>query len=526
MQSIAAFDAEFIEKSGGPASYKLRVLSVEKLFPNAPPALTVYVNTDEPGLGSFPSSACLLQRNGGSDCVMRVRAHARVPCGSIAMSEAQRINLRMAEHEVYSFEPFDWRPWRRENGFQFLTEVVVEVRLMPRPAAISSTPDGHATTSSGVLAPGSGDLRGIATSGGATAWDDVHIPLTLIQAAVRDLTAGHVLSAKQRLSLQVDGHPLLLRVLEVHNLDEAEREALVVYHCYRGVVGPHTRVTVEEWDADASGFGTPGQPPQQQGSDAAPAVEEAEGSSRRRRRGTARLVVDGAETGGRRRAAKPLPNIVNVTTSDEEWFPVKKALLRPCIALTKYVQDNSAEAPSVTIDVDCLIFDRVLLFLEHLAEGRAHEYDFDINLTEDMMRAAQVLGLGALTDHCRQKQGEFDSRIREYTFEEVVASNRAGNVWLIIDGAIFDVTRWLPEHPGGSTIIPRQALNIDCARFFELYHSSRESFMYLKEFYLGEIRAEDRPTVPMQAQPPSSDFLEQLREHTGFRLNISTPQFW
>jgi hypothetical protein len=33
-------------------------------------------------------------------------------------------------------------------------------------------------------------------------------------------------------------------------------------------------------------------------------------------------------------AAAPT-NIVHVTTSDGEWFPVKKKLLRPCIALTK-----------------------------------------------------------------------------------------------------------------------------------------------------------------------------------------------
>lgn len=33
---------------------------------------------------------------------------------------------------------------------------------------------------------------------------------------------------------------------------------------------------------------------------------------------------------------------------------------------------------------------------------------------------------------------------------------------------VLDVTRWLPEHPGGRNIIPRQALNLDCARFYEV----------------------------------------------------------
>jgi cytochrome b involved in lipid metabolism len=50
---------------------------------------------------------------------------------------------------------------------------------------------------------------------------------------------------------------------------------------------------------------------------------------------------------------------------------------------------------------------------------------------------------------------------------------------------VLDVTRWLPEHPGGSTIIPSQALNMDAARFYEIYHASRESFLYVRHFYIG-----------------------------------------
>eukprot|EP00955_Chlamydomonas_euryale_P039538 351451-Chlamydomonas_euryale.AAC.5 len=33
---------------------------------------------------------------------------------------------------------------------------------------------------------------------------------------------------------------------------------------------------------------------------------------------------------------------------------------------------------------------------------------------------------------------------------------------------VLDIKSWLPEHPGGSSIIPRQSLNCDCARFFEV----------------------------------------------------------
>ena len=83
---------------------------------------------------------------------------------------------------------------------------------------------------------------------------------------------------------------------------------------------------------------------------------------------------------------------------------------------------------------------------------------------------------------------------------------------------VLDVTDWLSEHPGGSSIIPAQALDLDCARFFEVYHASRESFLYLKEFYIGEVSALDLEVVPSPAAP-SPDFLSQLRAFTEWRIS-------
>ena len=51
--------------------------------------------------------------------------------------------------------------------------------------------------------------------------------------------------------------------------------------------------------------------------------------------------------------------------------------------------------------------------------------------------------------------------------------NERGGCWIVIDGMVLDVKRWLPEHPGGDRIIPAQSMNVECARHFELYHSSR-----------------------------------------------------
>lgn len=57
-----------------------------------------------------------------------------------------------------------------------------------------------------------------------------------------------------------------------------------------------------------------------------------------------------------------------------------------------------------------------------------------------------------------------------------------------------------------------------CSRFFELYHASRESFVYIRQFYHGEIAPEDVDLVPAPEEPASPEFLQQLREFTPWRL--------
>ena len=66
-----------------------------------------------------------------------------------------------------------------------------------------------------------------------------------------------------------------------------------------------------------------------------------------------------------------------------------------------------------------------------------------------------------------------------------------------------------------------------------MYHASRESFLYLRDFYRGEIHPDDRASVPhggadkasgRAAEPPGPDFMLQLREYTeGFRLKGLAP---
>ena len=59
------------------------------------------------------------------------------------------------------------------------------------------------------------------------------------------------------------------------------------------------------------------------------------------------------------RPAKPARAVVLVSTSDDECFPCPKALLKPCIALTKAVRDPADEVHA-SVPVDCSTSDLTL----------------------------------------------------------------------------------------------------------------------------------------------------------------------
>lgn len=220
------------------------------------------------------------------------------------------------------------------------------------------------------------------------------------------------------------------------------------------------------------------------------------------------------------RAAAAAAELVTVHTTDGEEFPVHRRLLRPCISLTRAIReagagggtaavssgkreawerqhlleqrdnqalrvppraagtgavtamagsaatstpDGKARVPATSsraeasVGVDCATFDRVLLWLEAETLGRPLP-DHDIRTTEDLEAAANVLGLRSLGDSCRARLGAHKSRIRRYAWSEIVEHNARGGVWIVVDGMVLDVKRWLPEHPGEAVRVER---NVD-----------------------------------------------------------------
>jgi cytochrome b involved in lipid metabolism len=239
-------------------------------------------------------------------------------------------------------------------------------------------------------------------------------------------------------------------------------------------------------------------------------------------------------------------DVIHVTTCDDEWFPVRRILLAPCLHLTKYVQagrgkykdlgelsmplvaERSPDAPEhgihCKVDIDCCTFDRILLFIMSQLYPKEYKFALDLSEANALSQAAEELGLISLKDLCQSQLSSFASRVRKdkyIRFSEVKARNESNELLIIVDGMVLDISRWIDEHPGGPSIIPSQALNVDCTCFFEMYHVSRQSFLYLKSFYIGELNPADLVQLKGNESVASVGFLHSLRSYTDqWRVEI------
>jgi predicted heme/steroid binding protein len=64
------------------------------------------------------------------------------------------------------------------------------------------------------------------------------------------------------------------------------------------------------------------------------------------------------------------------------------------------------------------------------------------------------------------------SGTQEYTTEEVAKHNKKGDIWVIVNGEVLDVTNFLPDHPGGEKAIMLYA-GRDATEEFNMLHDPK-----------------------------------------------------
>uniref|UniRef100_A0A8C4MRZ6 Cytochrome b5 n=1 Tax=Equus asinus TaxID=9793 RepID=A0A8C4MRZ6_EQUAS len=79
-----------------------------------------------------------------------------------------------------------------------------------------------------------------------------------------------------------------------------------------------------------------------------------------------------------------------------------------------------------------------------------------------------------------------ETSVTYYRLEEVAKRNSSKEIWLVIHGRVYDVTRFLNEHPGGEEVLLEQA-GADASESFEDVGHSSDAREMLKQYYIGDV---------------------------------------
>jgi len=88
---------------------------------------------------------------------------------------------------------------------------------------------------------------------------------------------------------------------------------------------------------------------------------------------------------------------------------------------------------------------------------------------------------------------------KEYTIAEVRAHNTKGEPWLTIHDKVYDVSKFLDEHPGGEEVLLEQAGRNATEHFEDVGHSS-DARELMKQYYIGDIVEAERKEAPKKAK--------------------------
>ena len=75
---------------------------------------------------------------------------------------------------------------------------------------------------------------------------------------------------------------------------------------------------------------------------------------------------------------------------------------------------------------------------------------------------------------------------RKITKSELEEHKSDGDIWVCINGKVYDLSKFYLEHPGGANVIKKNA-GIDCTTAFEDAQHDKASLKKLETFYLGEF---------------------------------------
>ncbi|XP_010413956.1 PREDICTED: cytochrome b5-like [Camelina sativa] len=94
-----------------------------------------------------------------------------------------------------------------------------------------------------------------------------------------------------------------------------------------------------------------------------------------------------------------------------------------------------------------------------------------------------------------------------FTLSQVSEHNQPQDCWLVMNGKVYNVTKFLEDHPGGDDVL-LSSTGKDATDDFEDVGHSESAREMMEQYYVGEI---DKTTIPKKVKytPPKQPHYNQ-----------------
>lgn len=94
---------------------------------------------------------------------------------------------------------------------------------------------------------------------------------------------------------------------------------------------------------------------------------------------------------------------------------------------------------------------------------------------------------------------------KTYSQSDVASHNKPDSLWIVVDGDVYDLTKFQDDHPGGKKILQRVA-GKDASKQFWKYHNEGILKKYQKQLQVGSLDTKPKPAAePMPVAVPKKE---------------------
>lgn len=104
------------------------------------------------------------------------------------------------------------------------------------------------------------------------------------------------------------------------------------------------------------------------------------------------------------------------------------------------------------------------------------------------------------------------------TRDEVKENNTRDKLWFVIHNQVYDVAKFMEEHPGGEEVLLEQA-GKDASEIFDDVSHSDDAKNIMKSYLIGEVPEHERTKVEVKAK---KTFHFENEDHS---LSLTWPQW-